>query len=131
MKTHSRLARPLVNNLAGIAFCLLFSAVGLAADKPDGAELYKQKACLMCHGADGKGYPAIKTPDFTDPKWQASRSDKQMAEVIKKGKPNTTMPPFADKLKDDEIQALVRQIRSWNSGKNADREKKKSASTAR
>ena len=101
--------------LAGI-IALLTSTVVQAADSPDGAAIYKQK-CQMCHGADGKGFPAIKTPDLTNPKWQASVSDKEMIEVIKNGKKGTPMPAFADKLKDDEIQAVVKFIRSFDSSK--------------
>ena len=101
--------------LTGI-IALLTSAVVQAADTPDGAAVYKQK-CQMCHGADGKGFPAIKTPDLTDPKWQASISDKEMTEVIKNGKKGTPMPAFADKLKDDEIEAVVKFIRTFDSSK--------------
>jgi cytochrome c oxidase cbb3-type subunit 3 len=95
---------------------LLTSPRVRAADNPDGAAVYKQK-CLMCHGADGKGFSAIKTPDLTNPKWQASVTDKEMTEVIKNGKKGTPMPAFADKLKDDEIQAVVKFIRSFDSSK--------------
>ncbi len=101
--------------LAGM-IVLLVSAVFQAADKPDGSAIYKQK-CSMCHGMDGKGFPAIKTPDLTDHKWQASNSDKEMTEVIKNGKKGTPMPAFADKLKDDEIQAVVKFIRTFDSSK--------------
>ena len=83
---------------------------------PDGAAIFKQR-CVMCHGADGKGFPAIKSPDFTDPKWQAAAKDKEMVDAIKNGKKGTAMMPFGDKLKDDEIQALVAYIRSLNSAK--------------
>ena len=95
---------------------LLVSAVFQAADQPDGSAVYKQK-CSMCHGTDGKGFPAIKTPDLTDPKWQASISDKEMTAVIKNGKKGTPMPAFVDKLKDDEILAVVKFIRSFDSSK--------------
>lgn len=87
-----------------------------AADEPDGAALFKQK-CSMCHGPDGKGFAAIKTPDFTDPKVQASLTDEQIVETIKNGKKGTPMPPFKDKLKEEEIQALLKHIRSLNSEK--------------
>jgi mono/diheme cytochrome c family protein len=94
--------------------CLGFArTVTAAPDQPDGAALYKQK-CQMCHGADGKGFAALKTPDFTDPKWQASKSDKEIASVIKNGKQGTMMQAFGNQLKDDEIDALVKQIRSFN-----------------
>ncbi len=97
--------------------CALAAALGSQGEsKPDGEALYKQK-CSMCHGADGKGFAAIKTPDFTDPKWQASVKDKDIVETIKNGKKGTAMPPFADKLKEEEIQALVAYIRSLNSSK--------------
>jgi len=101
-----------------LAVTLAFSviAVSQAADKPDGSDIYKQK-CSMCHSMDGKGYPAIKTPDLTNPKWQASNSEKEMTAVVKNGKKGTPMPAFADKLKDDEIQAVVKFIRSFDSSK--------------
>jgi len=92
------------------------------ADQPDGTAIYKQR-CSMCHGAEGKGFAAIKTPDFTDPKWQASITDKEMTDVIKNGKKGTPMPAFGDKLKEEEIQAVVKHIRSLNSEKS-DEEKK-------
>ena len=94
------------------AFLLIFSLALPAGPKPDdGGDLFKQK-CSMCHGADGKGYPALKTPDFTDPKVQAALSDKEIVETIKNGKKGTAMPAFGDKLSDEQIHALVTYIRS-------------------
>lgn len=106
-----------------VVFSLM--VIGLAAgsfalappDEPDGAAIFKSK-CSMCHGQDGKGFAAIKTPDFTDPKWQASVTDAQIFDTIKNGsKKNTMMVAFGSQLKDDEIHALVKQIRSFNSEK--------------
>ena len=95
-----------------LAACLSFAALAAGApDSPDGAALFKQK-CSMCHGADGKGFAALKTPDFTDPKWQASRTDKEIASTIKNGKQGTMMQAFGSQLKDEDIDALVKQIRS-------------------
>jgi len=104
-----------VTALAG-ASLFVIGAGFRAEEKPDGAALFKQK-CSMCHGPEGKGFQALKTPDFTDPKWQEGITDKQIAETIKNGKKGTPMPPFAEKLNDDEIQALVAHIRSLNSDK--------------
>ena len=97
----------------GVGTILLIISLSLqAGPAPDaGGDLFKQK-CSMCHGADGKGYPAMKTPDFTDPKVQASLTDKQITETIKNGKEGTAMPAFAGKLTDDQIQSLVTYIRS-------------------
>jgi len=99
------------------AFLLTFGLALQAGPKPDdGGDLFKQK-CSMCHGVDGKGYAALHTPDFTDPKVQASVTDKEMTETIKNGKKGTAMPAFADKLSDDQIKSLVTYIRSLSSSK--------------
>ena len=58
-------------------FLLIFNLALQAGPAPDGGDLFKQE-CSMCHGVDGKGYPALKTPDFTDPKVQASLTDKEI-----------------------------------------------------
>ena len=99
------------------AFLLIFSLTLPARPKPDdGGDLFKQK-CSMCHGVDGKGYPALKTPDFTDPKVQASLPDKRILDAIKNGKEDTQMPAFGDKLDDRQIHSLLVYIRSLNSSK--------------
>jgi len=103
-----------VGVLAGLLIFGLTVQAGPAPD--DGADLFKQK-CSMCHGADGKGFPALKTPDFTDPKVQASLTDEEIVETVKKGKKGTPMPAFEGKLSDDQINSLVVFIRSLDSSK--------------
>ncbi len=97
-----------------VACPLMGGLIFFAADQPDGAALYKQR-CAMCHAADGKGYSALKTPDMTDPKWQAANKDDAIFEAIKKGKKGTAMMAFDTKLKDEEIRAVVAHIRTLNS----------------
>lgn len=98
-------------------FLLIFSFALQAGPSPqEGGDLFKQK-CAMCHGEDGKGYPALKTPDFTDPKVQASLTDDEIVSVIKNGKKGTPMPPFGDKLSDSQIHSLLTYIRSLDSSK--------------
>ena len=97
---------------------LIFSFALQAGPAPDdGGDLFKQK-CSMCHGVDGKGFSALKTPDFTDPKVQASLTDKEIVETIKNGKKGTAMPAFGDKLSDDQIHSLVTYIRSLEERSN-------------
>ena len=97
---------------------LLVSSFAFQAAPPgaDGAAIFT-KNCMMCHGADGKGFPALKTPNFTDPKWQSSIKDKEMRQVIENGKKGTAMPAFGDKLKEEQISALIAYVRSLNSSK--------------
>jgi cbb3-type cytochrome c oxidase subunit III len=96
---------------------LMIAAVAPRADeKPDGAEIYKGK-CSMCHGMDGKGFAALKTPDFTDPKWQAATKDSEILNTVKNGKKDTAMPAFSDKLTEKEILAVVKQVRAFGKKK--------------
>jgi mono/diheme cytochrome c family protein len=84
----------------------------LVADQPDGATIFKRN-CVLCHGPDGKGLATFKTPNFTDPKVQASLTDEQILETIKNGKKGTVMPPWGDKLSDQDIKAVAAHIRSF------------------
>jgi mono/diheme cytochrome c family protein len=83
-------------------------AGGFAAEeKPEASALYK-KNCVMCHKADGKGYSAMKTPDFTSKEWQASHKDDELIAAVTKGK--DTMPAFENKLKADEIKLIIADV---------------------
>jgi len=78
----------------------------------DGNALYAAK-CATCHGKDGRGIPSWRSkgqPDFTDAKWQKSRTDAQIADVTKNGK-GKYMPKA--KLSDEEIAAVVARIRAF------------------
>jgi cytochrome c oxidase cbb3-type subunit 3 len=109
MKTTTRVGSTCLLVAAGLLVSsFAYRAAGPAAD---GAAIFKNN-CVMCHGADGKGFSALKTPDFTDPKWQSSMKDKQLREVIKNGKKGTAMAAFGDKLNEEEITAVIAYIRS-------------------
>jgi cytochrome c oxidase cbb3-type subunit 3 len=97
---------------------LLVSSLAYQAAVPaaDGSAIFK-KNCMMCHGADGKGFSALKTPNFTDPKWQSSTKDKQMRDVVKNGNKGTAMPACGNTLNDEKISAVIDYIRSLNSSK--------------
>jgi cbb3-type cytochrome c oxidase subunit III len=97
--------------LIGVGLLVSSLAFQAAPPRVNGAAIFKTN-CVMCHGADGKGFPALKSPDFTDPKWQASKKDEEIREVIKNGKKGTAMVAFGDKLKDEEISALIAYVRS-------------------
>ncbi|HEV2352108.1 MAG TPA: cytochrome c [Terriglobia bacterium] len=99
---------------AAFAAVLAFASAPQPPD--DAGDLFKSK-CSMCHGPEGKGFSAIHTPDFTDPKWQASKKDAELKDAIKNGRKDTMMKGFGDKLSDEEISSLVKYIRSLNSSK--------------
>jgi mono/diheme cytochrome c family protein len=93
-----------------LALALMFSASAFAADS--GADLFKTK-CAACHGADGKGETAmgkrlaIKDLGSADVQKQ---SDADLTTAIAKGKGK--MPGYEGKLSADQIQDLVKYVRS-------------------
>ncbi|HTV17556.1 MAG TPA: cytochrome c, partial [Polyangiaceae bacterium] len=70
------------------------------------------KQCATCHGRRGKGdgpsSTMVKARDLTNPEFQASLSDEQIAKVIREGKDK--MPAF--NLPDTVIEGLVQHVRT-------------------
>ena len=100
--------------VGAIALVGTLSLVG--AEKPDGAALFA-KRCAACHGLDGKGLSEKKTPDFTDPKWQASFKAADYVVKLKERRDRANPPASVAGLKDEEIQAIVAYIRTLSSKK--------------
>jgi len=111
MKLFARLTLPLI--LAGAVISVASAAVA-GSKNPAGAAIFKEK-CSMCHGMDGKGYAAIKTPNFTDPKWQAAHKDKELMDAIENGVKGTAMVSFKGKLDHEQMEAILKYIRSLGS----------------
>ena len=97
-------------------------ALGLPLCRMQGEEAkatYNTK-CAGCHGKDGKGDTKagqkLGVRDFTDPKTLETLKDetlfKSIKEGLKKGEA-VKMKPFADKLTDDEVKALVKLVRAF------------------
>jgi mono/diheme cytochrome c family protein len=78
------------------------------------AALYETQ-CAKCHSSDGKGLESLQPPDFTDPKWQASRTNKQLTNGINNGV--GIMPGFKGALKPAEVAAMVRYVRAFGPAK--------------
>lgn len=70
------------------------------------------KRCGGCHGTDGEPRND-STPDFTDPKFHASRTDKQLIESVTEGK-DGGMPGYGSILEKEQIEQLVAHIRKLN-----------------
>jgi mono/diheme cytochrome c family protein len=78
----------------------------------DAADLYKSK-CQVCHGTDGKGDTAagkkLRAKDFHSPE-VVKMGDAELFEITKQGK--NKMPSYDKKLTDDQINKLVKYIRT-------------------
>jgi mono/diheme cytochrome c family protein len=102
----------------GVGALLLLSACHRSEVDPatESAEQTFASVCAKCHGADGKGgVPAAEGANpprnFCDASFQASRSDDDLKQVIRKGKGG--MPAFGNLFSDADLGALARKIRSF------------------
>jgi mono/diheme cytochrome c family protein len=66
--------------------------------------------CALCHAADGTGGLG-NTPNFQDASWQQEKGDTELAKTIKDGK--GLMPPWKEKLNDEQIQAMIKFVRQF------------------
>ena len=82
----------------------------------DGKELYTE-SCQICHKDTGKGGPTtvdgkkIKPADLTAGH-SKKHSDDDLVKDIQEGSPDDGMPAFKEKLKPEEIRAIVGYIRT-------------------
>ncbi len=80
-----------------------------------GARLYAEN-CAVCHGPRGEGrFGATLAKN-----WPSIRPELRIKETIEKGVPGSPMPAWSQKhggpLTDEEIEALVLYILSWETG---------------
>ncbi|MBK8073839.1 MAG: cytochrome-c oxidase, cbb3-type subunit III [Ramlibacter sp.] len=75
------------------------------------ASLGKAKfgACAACHGADGKGNPALGAPNLTDDVWLHGWGENAIIRMVNEGKVNQ-MPAQAGKLTDAQIHVLASYV---------------------
>ena len=104
---------------------LFATVIGFAtAITASGAEVKENfdKTCVKCHGDDGKGQTKmgqkLGIKDYTDAKVQAGFTDEEAFKSLKEGlkdKEGKTLMKPVEGLSDDEIKALVAQVRSLKS----------------
>ncbi len=100
-----------------------FSLAGSMARAEDKKTERTWKAkCSSCHGPDGKGDTEkgkkMKVADYTSKDWQGKVTDDELKKAISEGVKKEAdgvkkeMDPFKDELKPEQIDALVKHIRS-------------------
>jgi len=98
---------------------LVSLSLGGSALADSAEEIWKAK-CKSCHGATGKADTKQgkkeKVKDISTARWQEKHSDEQIRKVIHDGDPdNEKMKPFGDKLTAEQIDSLVKLIRTFKS----------------
>jgi cytochrome c oxidase cbb3-type subunit III len=75
-----------------------------------GKPLFEQ-SCAACHGADGKGNPALGAPNLTDRIWLYGSGEPTIIETITRGR-NNQMPAHRGFLSDAKIHLLTGYVYS-------------------
>ncbi|NKB37219.1 MAG: cytochrome-c oxidase, cbb3-type subunit III [Gammaproteobacteria bacterium] len=86
---------------------------GLSADDSlaaKGKANYSQY-CMVCHGANGEGNPALGSPNLADDIWLYGGSSKKIIESIKDGR-NGLMPPHENFLGEAKVHILAAYVYS-------------------
>ena len=101
-----------MKNIFRASLVVLTVAFALSTCFADAAADYKAK-CATCHGPDGKGDTAMgksmKVKDLGSADVQ-KQSDADLTTIIEKGK--KPMPGYEGKLTKDQIDGLVKYVRS-------------------
>lgn len=95
-----------------LVLCIVLVAAPAILAADDGGAVYKSK-CAMCHGPSGQGDTpmgkTLKVKNLTSPDVQ-KQSDDDLTRTVTKGKGK--MPPFANKLNEEQIKAVVGFVRT-------------------
>ncbi|MFQ5862763.1 MAG: c-type cytochrome [Candidatus Brocadiales bacterium] len=105
---------------------LLVSGITFASDTSrcwaqiDPNQLYGM-LCALCHGIDGRPTDQgieFGSPDFTDPEWQASKTDEDMIRSMTEGTDNPNYAPVKPFVKamlgiDIDVKEFVPKVRSF------------------
>ncbi len=110
-------ARLLARILAILAFSGVTAPFGLGQSANNSVASTYKTNCVPCHGPDGRGTPvgkSLNVADFHSAQVQ-QQSDSQLAGVISDGRGN--MPPFGTRLSKEQIDTLVKYIRTLSKAK--------------
>ncbi len=72
------------------------------------AIFFTKGLCVTCHSKNGKGVrmPGHAPRNFTDPKWQDTRTDGELMWILKNGSPGTGMPR--------RVGVVISEEEGWN-----------------
>lgn len=99
--------------LISLALVFLFIGISAAVAQEDGAGTFKSK-CVLCHGADGTGNTPLgkqlQAANLRSKEVQ-KKSNAELHKFVHDGQ--TNMPPFGDQLTDEQINQVVKYVRTF------------------
>lgn len=99
--------------VTGFLFLVLLAISNLAWAEGDSGETIFKSKCVLCHGADGTGNtPLGKQLQAANlhTKDVQKKTNAELRKVIHDGQ--TNMPPFGDQLSDEQIDQVIKYIRT-------------------
>ncbi|TAM38133.1 MAG: c-type cytochrome, partial [Rhodanobacter sp.] len=91
--------------------------LSLSGAKHDAAKAAAAKplfaTCAACHGAGGKGNPALGAPNLTDHIWLYGGTEADIHHTIHDGRQGH-MPTWAPRLTNDQIHVLAAYVYHWS-----------------
>ena len=103
-----------VDNVTQYVLSLSGRATDMAAAEAGRAKF--QQLCTACHGAEGKGNPALGAPDLTDRVWLYGGSPRVVAKSIREGR-RGRMPAHKDFLGEARVHLLAAYVYSLSQGR--------------
>lgn len=100
----SALGRDGVNEVA--SYVLSLSGVNAPQDWVAAGKPRFEMMCASCHGADGRGNPALGAPNLTDNVWLYGGDFSSVAASIREGR-SGVMPAWRSRLSEDEMRAIA------------------------
>jgi cytochrome c oxidase cbb3-type subunit 3 len=97
-----------------IAYVLSLSGRKVPQDMAAAAQPKYAAMCIACHGAEGKGNPALGAPNLTDDVWLYGGSVDAVRETIANGR-NNQMPPHEDLLGPMKTKLLAAYVLNLSS----------------
>jgi len=85
------------------------AAAPIMTDRPE-AELWV--VCSGCHQPDGSGMPGL-APGLNNQAFLTAASDDFLYKTIAEGRPGTPMMAFKAQMSEQELQRMVKYVRSW------------------
>lgn len=76
----------------------------------EGAKLYNEKGCIVCHGLNGEGNAV--GPNLTDNYWINGCSEEDIIKIITEGKPEKGMTPYKTMMSANQIKKLTAYIQN-------------------
>jgi cytochrome c6 len=99
--------------LASLLSLVFLITMPVAVRAQAGGEGVFKAKCVLCHGADGSGNTnlgkQLQAANLRSKEVQ-KKSDAELHKIVHDG--NGNMPPFADQLTDDEINQVIKYIRT-------------------